>query len=167
MEIYTDGGCLGNPGPGGFAVVFIKDGQIVAEHSQGFTHTTNNRMEYRACLYALQQIQQQGLKGATLYTDSKYVMESVTNWGHKWKRLGWQRNKSGSEQIQNLDLFKACYQLNEQLEVNWQWVKGHAGNIGNERADELANSAAGWPADQQIEDAEDDANSQAQISLFD
>jgi len=89
MEIYTDGGCLGNPGPGGLGVVFIKEGRIVDEYSQGFKHTTNNRMEYRACLYALQQVKDKQLQNVTLYTDSKYVMESVTNWG----------------------LFKACYLL--------------------------------------------------------
>jgi len=166
MEIYTDGGCLGNPGPGGFSVVFIKEGRIVSEHSQGFTHTTNNRMEYRACLYALQQIKALKLKEAVLYTDSKYVLQSVTEWGHKWKALGWKRNKSGSDEIKNLDLFKQCYLLNEELKVNWQWVKGHAGNIGNERADELANAAAGWPKEQQVEDDELlDAESQ-QNTLF-
>jgi len=154
MEIYTDGGCIGNPGPGGYAVVFIENGKIIDEYSQGFKHTTNNRMEYRACLKALETIKEKKLKGVTLYTDSQYVMESVTNWGHKWKRLGWARNKSGSEKIKNVDLFKACYLLNEELEVNWQWVKGHAGNIGNERADTLANSAASWSAVKQIEDTE-------------
>ena len=158
MEIYTDGGCLGNPGPGGFATIFIQDGRIIDEYSQGFKHTTNNRMEYRACLHALQQVKAKNLSNVTLYTDSKYVLESVTNWGHKWKRLGWQRNKSGSEKIQNLDLFKACYLLNEELDVQWQWVKGHAGNIGNERADTLANAAAGWPKSQQIEDVEEVIN---------
>lgn len=166
MEIYTDGGCLGNPGPGGFAVVFIKEGQIIAEHSQGFKHTTNNRMEYRACLYALQQVKAQKLKDVTLYTDSKYVMESVTNWGHKWKRLGWARNKSGRDKIQNLDLFKKCYLLNEELNVNWQWVKGHAGHEFNERADDLANAAAAWPSGKQIEDTEaaiEDTSGQATL----
>lgn len=152
MEIYTDGGCLGNPGPGGYAVVMIKHGEIVHEHSQSYKHTTNNRMEYRACLYALQQIKAQNLKDVTLHTDSKYVLESVNNWGHKWKRLGWARNKSGSEKIQNEDLFKACYLLNEELNVRWQWVKGHAGNLGNERADELANAAAQSPIGSVLDD---------------
>jgi len=172
MEIYTDGGCIGNPGPGGYAVVMIKHGKIVHEHSQSYKHTTNNRMEYRACLYALQQIKAQNLKDATLHTDSKYVMESVTNWGHKWKQLGWARNKSGSEKIQNVDLFKACYLLNEELNVRWQWVKGHAGNLGNERADELANEAAQSPSgtvlnDDLVGDTENGVKSaEAQISLF-
>lgn len=168
MKIYTDGGCIGNPGPGGYGVVFIKDGKIVDEYSEGFKHTTNNRMEYRACLKALETIKIKNLKGVTLYTDSKYVMESLTNWGHKWKRLGWTRNKSGSEKIKNVDLFKACYLLNEELAVNWQWVKGHAGNLGNERADTLANSAASWPKDKQIEDQEITISQiyEAQGSLF-
>jgi ribonuclease HI len=152
MEIYTDGGCIGNPGPGGFAVVFMRHGEIVKEFSQSYKHTTNNRMEYRACLYALEQIKAQNLQAVTLYTDSKYVMQSVTEWGHKWKQLGWARNKSGSEKIKNEDLFKACYLLNEVLKVDWQWVKGHAGNLGNERADILANTAASAPAANQIED---------------
>ena len=151
-------------------MVFIKDGKIVDEYSQGFKHTTNNRMEYRACLYALQQVKEKQLQNVTLYTDSKYVMQSVTEWGHKWKRLGWARNKSGSDKIKNLDLFKACYLLNEELNVNWQWVKGHAGNIGNERADDLANGSAAWPASQQVEDVEvGESNASAietQPSLF-
>lgn len=170
MEIYTDGGCLGNPGPGGFGVVFIKNGKVVDQHAEGFKHTTNNRMEYRACIYALEQIKAQGLKNAVLHTDSKYVMQSVTEWGHKWKRLGWARNKSGSDEIKNLDLFKRCYLLNQELEVNWQWVKGHAGNLGNERADDLANGSAAWPSSKQVEDikiTEDRAASrEAQSSLF-
>ncbi len=156
MEIYTDGGCIGNPGPGGLGVVFIKDGRIVSDYQAGFKHTTNNRMEYRACIYALEQVKAQKLKNVTLFTDSKYVLQSVTEWGHKWKRLGWARNSSGSKKIENVDLFKRCYLLNESLDVHWQWVKGHAGNLGNERADDLANSAASWPRDKQVEDNPDD-----------
>lgn len=152
IQIYTDGGCIGNPGPGGYAVVIIKHGKIIHEHSQSYKYTTNNRMEYRACLYALQQIKAQSLKNVTLYTDSKYVLESVNNWGHKWKKLGWARNKSGTDKIQNVDLFKACYLLNEELNVCWQWIKGHAGNLGNKRADELANRAAQFPLDSVLED---------------
>ena len=154
MEIFTDGGCIGNPGPGGYGVVFMDKGQIITEYSQGFKQTTNNRMEYRACIKALEIVKAKNLHNVTLYTDSKYVLESVTNWGHKWKRLGWARNSSGSKQIENLDLFKCCYLLNADLDIQWQWVKGHAGNLGNERADTLANSAATWPKSQQIEDEE-------------
>lgn len=167
MEIYTDGGCLGNPGPGGFGVVFVQDGQIKDEHSEGFLHTTNNRMEYRACIYALEQVKAQNWKNVTLHTDSKYVLQSVNEWGHKWKKLGWARNSSGTKQIENLDLFKKCYLLNEELEVQWQWVKGHAGHEFNERADDLANSAAAWPSEKQVEDAEEGLeDTPGQTSLF-
>jgi len=172
MEIYTDGGCIGNPGPGGYAVVFMEHGKIIEEFSQSFKHTTNNRMEYRACLHALEVITAKGLKNATLHTDSKYVMQSVTEWGHKWKKLGWARNKSGSDKIKNEDLFKACYLLNESLNVRWQWVKGHAGNVGNERADELANAAASAPLAHRIEDTPVSVNqstpsvSLEQVSMF-
>ena len=172
MEIYTDAGCIGNPGPGGFAVVFIEKGKIIEEFSQSYEHTTNNRMEYRACLHALEVIADKQLQNVTLYTDSKYVMQSVTEWGHKWKKLGWARNKSGSDKIKNIDLFKACYLLNEELNVNWQWVKGHAGNLGNERADVLANNAASASMADQIEDLPVSGSSNAieskleQVSLF-
>ena len=155
MEVYTDGGCLGNPGPGGVGVVFVKDGRILHEYACGYKNTTNNRMEYRAAIYALEKIKERNLKNVTLHTDSKYVLESVTNWGHKWKKLGWARNSSGSKKIENLDLFKQCYLLNEELDVQWQWVKGHAGNKGNEKADDLANGSAAWPAEKQIDDTEE------------
>ena len=152
MDIYTDGGCIGNPGPGGVGVVFLKNGKIEHEYQCGYQHTTNNRMEYRACIYALERVKQLGLKNAILYSDSKYVIESVTNWGHKWKAMGWKRNNSGSKKIENVDLFKTLYLLNAELNINWQWVKGHAGNVGNERADVLANTSASWPKSKLIGD---------------
>ena len=95
------------------------------------------------------------------------MLQSVTEWGHKWKQLGWARNASGSKKIENVDLFKRCYELNQGLNVQWQWVKGHAGNLGNERADDLANGAAQWPSSQQIEDKVELAEiNESQASLF-
>ena len=152
IEIYTDGGCLGNPGPGGIGVVFMKDRKIIHEHACGYKHTTNNRMEYRACIYALERVKSENLQSVTLYSDSKYVIDSVTNWGHKWKRNGWKRNKN--QPIKNLDLFKSLYELNQSVDITWQWVKGHAGNLGNERADDLANGSAGWDRSKQLEDSD-------------
>ncbi len=166
IKIYTDGGCLGNPGPGGVGVVFMENDKIIHEYACGYRETTNNRMEYRACIYALEKIKEKGLSSVTLFTDSKYVMESVTNWGHKWKALGWKRNTSGSKKIENLDLFKTAYELNQELDVTWQWVKGHAGNKGNERADELANGSASWDIERLIEDSENLSDDQMQTSLF-
>jgi len=162
IEIYTDGGCLGNPGPGGVGVVFIQDNKIMSEYNCGYTHTTNNRMEYRACIYALEQVKAHNYQDVTLYSDSKYVIDSVTNWGHNWKRMGWKRPKN--QPIKNLDLFRTLYELNQEVDITWQWVKGHAGNAGNERADELANNSAGWSAERLIEDSEVDLESQG--SLF-
>jgi len=109
-------------------------------------------MEYRACIYALEYVRDNNIADVTLYSDSKYVIDSVTNWGHNWKRMGWKRKKN--QEIKNLDLFKTLYELNQSIEIDWQWVKGHAGNGGNERADNLANGSAGWPKNKLIEDSE-------------
>ncbi|QEN07739.1 ribonuclease HI [Oceanispirochaeta crateris] len=133
--IYTDGGCTGNPGPGGWACVLLIDGQ---EHhfSGGEAETTNNRMEMTAVISALEKIQEMGLSPkAQIYTDSQYVKNGLTVWIHGWIRNGW---KTASKQpVKNKDLWLRMKGLCDQFELSWHWVKGHSGDKYNELCDSL------------------------------
>ena len=139
-SIYTDGACSGNPGPGGWGVViYFSDGSI---HEMGDADgsTTNNKMEMQAAIAALEFFRQMPqTKPITLYTDSEYLINSVTKWMAGWKKRGWK--KSNGKPLQNLELLLSLDQLNNQL-VNWQYVRGHSGNVGNERCDVIARSFA-------------------------
>ena len=135
LIIYTDGACSGNPGPGGWGVLMQYDGRE-KELYGGEDDTTNNRMELMAAIKALEAIKP-GFKGRTiLWTDSTYVMKGITEWIHGWKKRGWK--KSDKSPVLNSDLWKILDELNAQRSVDWKWVKGHAGEEGNERADALA-----------------------------
>lgn len=142
MEIYTDGACSGNPGPGGTGVVILKNGAVIAEINKGYTRTTNNRMEYRAVMQGLRYAIGHGATAVTIYTDSQYVLKSMNEWCEKWKRQGWCRDKAGRQPVKNRDLVVALYALTKQINVRWVWVRGHDGNQWNERADQLAVAAA-------------------------
>lgn len=133
VDIWTDGACSGNPGPGGWGAVLVWRGQE-REISGGEPETTNNRMELMAAIEALQLLQRQ--TQVCLHTDSQYVMKGLTQWIHGWKRNGWM-TKSGSE-VKNTDLWKRLDALCSTYPVEWKWVKGHSGDPMNERADELA-----------------------------
>ncbi|MEM6850693.1 MAG: ribonuclease HI [Pseudomonadota bacterium] len=134
VEAYTDGACSGNPGPGGWGVLLLKDG-VEEELKGGAADTTNNRMELQAVIEALKNA---GPAGAlTIYTDSKYVKDGVTQWMANWKRNGWRT--AAKKPVKNQDLWKALDDAQAPLAVEWRWVKGHAGDPGNERADQLAN----------------------------
>ncbi len=135
IDIWTDGACSGNPGPGGWGAVLVWRGQE-KEISGGEAQTTNNRMELMAAIAALEALQRP--TQVKLHTDSQYVMKGLTQWIHGWKRNGWM-TKSGSE-VKNTDLWKRLDALCATYPVEWQWVKGHAGDPMNERADELARS---------------------------
>ena len=132
--IYTDGACSGNPGPGGWGAVLIKDAHR-KEINGGEAETTNNRMELMAAIEALN-----ALKSApstvVLYTDSNYVKGGITNWIHNWKKNGWKT--ANKKPVKNADLWQALDEAEEKHNVTWRWVKGHAGHPENERADELA-----------------------------
>jgi ribonuclease HI len=133
VVIHTDGACSGNPGPGGWGVL-LEYGDREKELCGGEAVTTNNRMELRAAIEALSALNRSC--PADLYTDSQYVRQGITQWIHKWKRNGWRT--AAKKPVKNADLWKA---LDEQLrrhDVKWHWIRGHAGNAGNERADELA-----------------------------
>jgi len=134
VELYTDGACRGNPGPGGWGALMRFNGHE-KELYGGQQDTTNNRMELMAAI--------QGLESLTrdchikLYTDSKYVMQGITEWIHNWKKKGWKN--SARKPVKNADLWQQLDKARERHQVEWIWVKGHAGHEGNERADELAN----------------------------
>ena len=133
--IYTDGACLGNPGPGGWAAI-LKYGQHERELSGSEKHTTNNRMELRAALEGLRALTEPCQ--VTLYTDSTYLQRGVTEWLPNWKRKNWRR-KGGK--LANVDLWM---KLDEEIirhEILWRWVRGHTGNMMNERVDKLARKA--------------------------
>lgn len=150
IVIYTDGGCLNNPGPGGFGVV-IQDRKEKKELSGGYRLTTNNRMELMACIVGLGSLKKSAK--VTLYSDSQYVVNGITKgWAEKWQANGWMKNKR--EAAVNSDLWERLLDLCGKHNVRFQWVKGHAGNVGNERCDALANiesAKKGLPADKVYE----------------
>ena len=137
ISVYTDGGCSGNPGPGGWAFVILSgDDKVLL--SGGEQATTNNRMELTAVISALRYISL-NMKGCsvTLYTDSQYVQQGITQWISRWLRNGWRT--ADKKPVKNVELWQTLYQLDQELHPSWQWVKGHNGNSGNETADRLAN----------------------------
>ena len=137
VHIYTDGSCLGNPGPGGYGAILIY-GKHRKEISEGFTLTTNNRMELLATIEALKLLTKPCQ--VELTTDSQYVKNGINQWIHNWRRNGW-RTKD-KKPVKNADLWKRLDEAVKKHKVNWHWVKGHSGHPENERCDELARSAA-------------------------
>jgi ribonuclease HI len=135
VTIYTDGGCEGNPGPGGWGAV-LKSGKHRLEISGGEPATTNNRMELSAAIGALQRLKEPCR--VILYTDSQYLREGVTKWIHGWKRKGW--ITSSRQPVKNVDLWKELDKATSLHQIDWRWVKGHSGNAGNERCDGLASA---------------------------
>ena len=134
INIYTDGACKGNPGPGGWGALII-DGDIENEIYGGESNTTNNRMEIMAVIMALQTV---NIKNEiTVFTDSTYVQKGINEWINKWKINGWKA--SNKKEVKNKDLWVQLDSLVTKLQINWIWIKGHSGHPGNERADYLAN----------------------------
>ena len=140
VHISTDGSCLGNPGPGGYGAILIY-GKHRKEISEGFTLTTNNRMELLATIEALKLLTKPCQ--VELTTDSQYVKNGINQWIHNWRRNGW-RTKD-KKPVKNADLWQALDEVIKQHEVNWHWVKGHSGHPENERCDDLARNAAESP----------------------
>ena len=137
LEIFTDGACKGNPGPGGWGAV-IRYGKHEKEISGGDTDTTNNRMELSATIQALKiLIEPCEVK---LHTDSRYVIDGITKWIHGWQRNGWKN--ASKKPVSNIDLWHDLIEATARHQVEWIWVKGHNGHPENERADRLASDAA-------------------------
>lgn len=137
VKIYTDGACSGNPGKGGFGVILNFNG-ITKELSEGYANTTNNRMEILAAIKGLEALKERC--AVTLYSDSKYLVDAINQgWVKKWQKNNWMRTKS--EKAKNVDLFTRLINLIDKHEVEFVWVKGHAGHLENERCDHLATSA--------------------------
>jgi ribonuclease HI len=147
INIYTDGGCSGNPGPGGWAFVLfaeggtVPDGTSVLEKNGGEPATTNNRMELTAVINALETLPSLGvtIDGVTVFTDSQYVQKGISEWVAGWKRKGW--ITSAKQPVKNADLWKKLDTLAAGYPIRWKWVKGHAGDPLNERCDALVQQA--------------------------
>lgn len=141
VEIYTDGACLGNPGPGGWAAI-LKSGAVEKELSGGFHLTTNNRMELMAVVMSLKALKVPCV--AEVHSDSQYVVNAwEKGWAKKWRANNWMRNKD--ERAQNPDLWEALFRAAERHKLKLNWVRGHAGHVYNERCDKLAVAAANAP----------------------
>lgn len=134
VDIFTDGACRGNPGPGGWGVL-LRWGATEKELFGGEPETTNNRMELTAVIRALEALSRP--VKARVHTDSTYVQQGITRWIHGWKKNGWRT--SAKEPVKNADLWRALEAAAARHELEWHWVKGHAGHPENERADQLAN----------------------------
>ena len=137
VVIYTDGACKGNPGPGGWGA-WLRSGMHERELFGGEAETTNNRMELTAVIEALRALKRPC--EVALYTDSQYVRQGISDWIQSWKRNGWRT--SAKKPVANADLWRALDDESARHTIQWQWVKGHSGDVGNERADALANAGA-------------------------
>jgi ribonuclease HI len=134
VTIYTDGACKGNPGPGGWGVV-MRYKENEKQLYGGEKQTTNNRMELMAAIMALETLKKPS--SVNMHTDSKYVLQGITEWIDNWKKRGWKT--AAKKPVKNEDLWRRLDSSIERHEINWTWVKGHSGNEGNEQADMLAN----------------------------
>ena len=137
VSLFTDGSCLGNPGPGGYGAILIYK-QHQKELAQGYRLTTNNRMELMAAIAGLQSLQEPCI--VQLTTDSQYVKQGITQWIQNWKRRGWLT--ASKDPVKNVDLWKLLDAEVQRHQVDWHWVKGHSGHDENERCDILARDAA-------------------------
>ncbi|MBD58847.1 MAG: ribonuclease HI [Citromicrobium sp.] len=137
VQIFTDGACKGNPGPGGWGVL-LRKGTTERELSGAEPDTTNNRMEMTAAIEGLSALKRRCT--VDLYTDSKYLIDGITKWLPGWQRRGWKT--ASKKPVKNEDLWRKLAQLEAEHRITWHWVKGHAGHPENERADQLASDAA-------------------------
>ena len=145
VEIFTDGSCLGNPGAGGIGIL-MRYKQHEKTHSQGFQLTTNNRMELRAVIVALNNLTEPC--DVVLYSDSQYMKNGITQWIHNWKKNNWK--SSTGKPVKNRDLWTALDQAIARHHIDWRWVKGHNGHRENEICDQLARQGAENPTQQDL-----------------
>ena len=139
VEIFTDGACSGNPGPGGWGAI-LRYGETTKELNGGEARTTNNRMELMAAIAALEALKRPST--VSLTTDSTYVKKGITEWIHAWKKRNWKT--ADKKPVKNVDLWKRLEAAVSRHEVQWHWIKGHAGHPENERADQLARDGIDW-----------------------
>lgn len=142
VEIFTDGSCLGNPGPGGYGIV-LRYKNNEKQLAKGYHLTTNNRMEMMAAVIALRSLKEPC--HVILTTDSQYVRQGITQWIHNWKKRNWKT--SANKPVKNADLWQQLDQETQRHQVDWRWVKGHAGHRENEICDEIARLAAENPTE--------------------
>jgi len=135
VDIFTDGGCSGNPGPGGWAYVVLSEGKMISYSSGGEAMTTNNRMELNAVIHAIEDVSLLGAQSMTISTDSQYVKNGITTWINSWKRNGWRT--ASKDPVKNRELWEKLDALNAGNSIRWNWVKGHAGIKYNEMCDSL------------------------------
>jgi ribonuclease HI len=136
VEIFTDGACSGNPGPGGWGAI-LRFGDTEREICGGEAETTNNRMELMAAIVGLESLTRPC--NVIVYTDSKYVLEGITSWMVNWKSRGWKT--ATKKPVKNVELWQRLDAATDSHDISWQWIKGHTGDEGNEMADALANQA--------------------------
>ncbi len=134
-DVFTDGGCSGNPGPGGWAYVVIRNGEMLTYASGSSPQTTNNIMELSAVINALESCILMDFDEVNIYTDSQYVKNGITTWIFSWKKNGWKT--ASKDPVKNRELWEKLDNLNSRIKVNWCWVKGHAGIKYNEMCDSL------------------------------
>ncbi len=139
IKIFTDGSCIGNPGPGGYGII-LRCKHLNKEISSGYKLTTNNRMELMATIFALEELQEPSL--VYIYTDSKYVSKGITDWIYVWKKYNWNIYK---KKVKNIDLWKRLYLAMNSHIIKWIWIKSHTLNWENKRCDKLARKAALYP----------------------
>jgi len=145
VEIFTDGSCLGNPGPGGYGAI-LRYQQHERTFSEGYRLTTNNRMELMAAIVSLEALKEHC--EVVLSTDSQYVRQGITQWIHNWKKRGWKTAEK--KPVKNVDLWKRLDAALSQHQIRWEWGKGHAGHPEHERCAELARSAAMNPTQEDV-----------------
>ncbi|MDR5611374.1 ribonuclease HI [Arsenophonus sp.] len=143
VEIFTDGSCLGNPGPGGYGIL-LRYNKHEKTLSKGYFRTTNNRMELMAAIIGLETLKQPCQ--VILTTDSQYVRQGITQWIHNWKNRQWRR--ADKSPVLNVDLWQRLDAAISRHQIEWHWVKGHAGHAENERCDELARNATNSPTEE-------------------
>lgn len=146
LEIYTDGSSLGNPGPGGWGTLIIKNEELGikndVELGGGEKNTTNNRMELQAAIEALKYVIKEKVSEVTIYADSAYVLNGITSWIHGWEKNGWKT--ANKKPVMNKEIWQELISLVREFngKINWQKVKGHSGHVYNDKADEIATSYA-------------------------
>ena len=138
IKVYTDGACRGNPGPGGWGAIILRNNEEI-ELFDGDKITTNNQMEMTAAIKALEYLKDEDQK-ILLYTDSDYLRQGITSWIVNWKNNNWRT--AAKKPVKNKELWILLDQLVQELNIEWHWVKGHSGDPGNEQADNLANKGA-------------------------